>query len=497
MNDVSKGLAVLAVGCVALVACSEPVGESDNSDGADDVDTGVDVSESADVPDADNGGCDLPPAPSLGETPLADEWTDDASRCGQPSFSLLDDPSMGDVVALGDEQTFRASELEALADLEDITPPRDLRYDSRTQVFSYRTQDRGEVVEATALLAQPDTDDPDFEPSAPLLFLHGTVGFSDDCAPSASAEGRLMASVLASMGYTIVAPDFIGLKSMGEPTGFLHPYLVGQPTAVASLDALRGLYKMSDEDRSGHCYPHEYVSIGGSQGGHAALWVDRLATTYAPELEHLGSVATVPPADLKAQAEKALEQPVNATANTIAFFGASASWYGLDDRLDELFVSPLDTSLPEMFAEECSFDEISDEYEELEDVFTPAVLEAVDDGDGLPDPWGCMLEDNGLVTTDIDRHGPFVDSYATFFVLGEADNLVDTPIERDSVDELCDQGMPVSYLECADGPHGATTLWALPEILAFIDDRQQGVQPADDDLCVVDEPVHCEGTPED
>ena len=56
------------------------------------------------------------------------------------------------------------------------------------------------------------------------------------------------------------------------------------------------------------------VFVGGSQGGHAALWVDLLAPYYAPELNLLGGVATVPPADLYGQSARALTSVVDATA---------------------------------------------------------------------------------------------------------------------------------------------------------------------------------------
>lgn len=48
---------------------------------------------------------------------------------------------------------------------------------------------------------------------------------------------------LASSGYVVVAPNYISLRAFGDPTGFLHPYLVGQPTAIASLDAVRAAAK--------------------------------------------------------------------------------------------------------------------------------------------------------------------------------------------------------------------------------------------------------------
>ena len=47
-----------------------------------------------------------------------------------------------------------------------------------------------------------------------------------------------MQGALAARGYVVVAPDSIGLRAFGGTTGS-PPYLVGQPTAIASLDAVR------------------------------------------------------------------------------------------------------------------------------------------------------------------------------------------------------------------------------------------------------------------
>ena len=58
--------------------------------------------------------------------------------------------------------------------------------------------------------------------------------------------------------------------------------------------------------------------------GHAALWVDRLQPYYAPELELVGVVAAVPPADILGQMERALQSVVDATGNAAAFFGTTA-----------------------------------------------------------------------------------------------------------------------------------------------------------------------------
>ena len=471
-----------------------------NSDGSDDGDSGeVDEDTGDDSKETDQSddpeSCQPLPSPSLGTTALANQWRQDASRCGQPSFSVLEDPALGDLVALGTSRTFNGQILNNLAQSEGLTPPKEIKYDSRIRIFSYLTRDRGELIEATALVAHPITDDPDFEPQAPILFLHGTTGFTDQCAPSNMLEVQLLSAVFASMGYAVIAPDFIGMKSMGEPSEELHPYLVGQPTAIASLDSLRAFHKLPPAERGNHCYPHDYVSLGGSQGGHAALWIDRLSTTYAPEFTHLGSVATVPPADLMAQAEKALLAPISATRNAIAFLGTAPFWYGYGDRLDEVFLSPFDEDVPEVFANGCNFRPITNNYSTLDEIFTDTLLDPIAQGELIPDPWACMVEDNGLLTTTTEREGPFVDSYSILFILGEDDDLVDTPIERNSFLALCEEGLPLSYLECAGGPHGATTAWALPEIIAFLDARLSRTPVNAEELCVLSAPTRCENTP--
>ena len=61
---------------------------------------------------------------------------------------------------------------------------------------------------------------------------------SDICAPSSSDDALQLASLFASLGHLVVLPDYIGLKAFGNPSPELHPYLVGEATAIASLDAV-------------------------------------------------------------------------------------------------------------------------------------------------------------------------------------------------------------------------------------------------------------------
>jgi pimeloyl-ACP methyl ester carboxylesterase len=502
-------LLVLILGCsAALVGCGDDSGNG-QSNALQDTDISADagdVSEDAlgdgghdgDVgedSDAEAPSCEAFPAPEIAGTTETDTLANAPARCGQPSHTWIEDPRLGEVTQIGVEKDFPAAFIEGILSSENINAPREIAHDARVVQYAYMTQDRGQLVEASAMVAFPTDRQPGAEPREVLLLLHGTTGFTDACAPSSDLASQGLAALLASFGYMVVAPDYIGLKGFADPTGFLHPYLVGQSTAISSLDAVRAAANLPSDKRGDWCLKPEVVAFGGSQGGHAALWVDRLAPYYARELELLGSVATVPPADMLGQMDRALEQYVNATGNTVAFLGTTASWYGVEDRLDEVFVSPYETDIPDALGSTCDFGDIAPDVSSTTDIFQQALVDAaVDDTLGSVEPWGCITAENGLTTTSVPRLEPTSDSYGVMFVVGENDELVHTPIERDAFVELCDQGMQMEFLECAGAGHGETTFFAMPEILDFVDARIDRVQFDDAAACQLTSPTACRGT---
>lgn len=465
-------------------------------DDADLPDAASDATSDADPPDAaPDAGCDFP-APRRGDAPPVAALAADPATCGQAPYTWLDDPALGAVVERVEVQRLSAAALSALAAAAGITIPRPFVADVVVEQIVYVTQARGERVEATALVATPQ-DPPADAPQAIFALLHGTAGFSDACAPSDDFQTQGLAAALAATGYTVVAPDYIGLKGRGEPTGFLHPYLIGEPTAMAVLDAIRAAGRLSAE-AGGRCLPAEAVIVGGSQGGHAALWTELLAPYYADELTILGTVATVPPSDLLRQMELALTARIDATFNALALLITGADWYGHTAALGAVLRPPLDVDLPRAAAASCDGDDIDlDEadYPTLGDIFTPRLLDAVAAGElGALEPWGCFARENSLLHTRIARLAPAErPAHGILFVLGEADGLVDTPTERAAFDALCEAGWPLVYLECARAPHGPTTQWALPEILDFLDARRAGEPLAD--RCVRTPPSDCRGEP--
>ena len=149
------------------------------------------------------------------------------------------------------------------------------KYDVRVFRIRYTTQDRGKATEATGFVALPKVPEELSELRVDLLiYLHGTAGFSDGCAPSASILDPIAGAALASFGHVVVAPDYLGMNGNGPPSTQLHPYVIAEPTAIASLDAARAARELLVAvDQPGLLARPDVLVLGGSQGGHAALAV--------------------------------------------------------------------------------------------------------------------------------------------------------------------------------------------------------------------------------
>jgi len=295
-------------------------------------------------------------------------------------------------------------------------------------------------------------------------------------------------ALYASFGYVTVFPDYIGLKSLGNPTGFMHPYLVAEPTAIASLDSLRAAKNVL---AATSVTPGDVIVVGGSQGGHAAAFVNRFAPYYAPEFDIKASVWDVPPSDMVGQSKVALESSwIKASGSVVSFLTAAESWYGASQGgLTEVLQPPYDTEAVTRMSTECNGLKLTNPT--LETVFTPEIRSAaVEPGFGTMPPWSCYVRENGLQTTSLPRK----DNVPSLFLLGQNDDLVNPNVERAAFQELCSQGLQLVYLECAGAGHTQPLVWAFDQIFEFVEDRLDG-KPMPADTCVVKPAEKCTSTP--
>jgi acetyl esterase/lipase len=366
----------------------------------------------------------------------------------------------------------------------------------------YTTQDKGKLVEATGLVAVPWKEG-DARQSFPMvLFLHGTTGFMGKCAPSyrmgdADVFGLVL---LASLGYIVVAPDYIGLDAgadFSQPPPVKHHYLGIEQTAVGSLDMVRAARELLTTKVQTQALPASALVLwGASQGGHAALAADLVAPYYAPELEVRATVALVPPTDLLGLAQYALSGVNPATQAFAAVMTAMHFWYEGQEGLDTLLCSDaprsLSTEVPRLMYSGCEASGLFDGVSAVSQVFVPSVLEPVVAGAwGQVQPWACYLRENSIPWTSIRR----LRRTPTLFVLSGNDTLVYTPPERADFLRLCSLGYELQYLECEGAGHAEGAVLSLPEQVAWVKDRLAGRPIAADDLCRQRPAVRCSGQP--
>jgi hypothetical protein len=300
--------------------------------------------------------------------------------------------------------------------------------------------------------------------------------------------------LFAAQGFVVAAPDYLGMNGFGEDAGFLHPYLVPEATAVASLDAARAALRFEDVvDVGVNADPSRTVLWGGSEGGFAALWADRYVENYAPELDVVATVALVPPTVLTAMGLYALEHPESSTAFAlIAAFIAHHDWYapepGLDLVLSDAPPRSVASRLPGEMALSCDDFPSVEGVESAEELYSETLLAAGLAGDlSAIAPYDCFLGLADLPTTAVPRgHDAPV-----LVQLSEADDLVISDVVRPTIPELCAQGYDIEHLECAGAGHTEGAVSSIPYQLDWIRARLAGdpLDPAS--TCVIREPVDC------
>lgn len=107
------------------------------------------------------------------------------------------------------------------------------RYAVTSYRVEYLTSDgQGQPIVASGLVSVPVKAAGAASPV--LSYQHGTM-FQNAEAPSNHAVPSEIAVILASLGYIVVAPDFVGYgTSLGTP----HPYLLSAPSAAVTIDLL-------------------------------------------------------------------------------------------------------------------------------------------------------------------------------------------------------------------------------------------------------------------
>lgn len=149
----------------------------------------------------------------------------------------------------------------------------------------------GQEVQATSLVFTPNTPPP--VGGWPIVvWAHGTTGVADACAPSKAAltdSTKDLVSKLLAAGYVVVAPDYEGLGTAG-----LHPFLNVKSEAFSITDAVVATRNYLSQRNL--LTSKKWLTVGHSQGGHAALSAAQYASRA--QLDYKGTVAVAPASNL-------------------------------------------------------------------------------------------------------------------------------------------------------------------------------------------------------
>lgn len=400
---------------------------------------------------------------------------------------------MGEIVAAERmaDYSLSADQLNAMLgafEMEGLGP---VPYGVEVYRVRYLTQNRGSLVETTGWLSYPAGDGAPAE-APTIVWTHGTSGFTDACAPTADGiEGAAFNMIFSALGYAVASPDYLGMNGWGPPSEEVHPYLVAEATAVATLDATRALWRLAESNGMTIGKPTEQtVFWGGSEGGYAALWADRYASGYLPEAEVVATVALVPPTDMRGLALHAVNHFESATSALVAMLGANQVWYGEAAPLTQVLTNEapyfLADSIVNVMLTECDGGDLFDGINTVEQIYTPAWIETLRQGGDLQ-PWTCYVDQSNLVGSAITRGH---DAPLLFQVSGN-DDLVVAEVERSDFPNLCAEGYQAEYLECANADHTEGAVDSLPYQLQWVRDRLAGVPLPDAAVCAQGPAVDC------
>ena len=178
--------------------------------------------------------------------------------------------------------------------------------DSQLMTYKMLGVDNKEVT-ATALVFVPRTTQP-VNGWPIVVWAHGTTGVADKCAPSQQGlkDTQFLLQQLLAQGYVVVAPDYEGLGAEGN-----HPFLNLKSEAFSITDAV--VATRDYLSRQGKKAAPQWMTVGHSQGGHAALGTAQYASRA--QLDYKGTIAIAPASNLAAILKGSEEAVKNKPAN--------------------------------------------------------------------------------------------------------------------------------------------------------------------------------------
>lgn len=325
--------------------------------------------------------------------------------------------------------------------------------------ITYESRDsEGRTIQVAGLVITPQGMSPDG--GWPVVaWAHGSWGVEAKCnialSPALWVQSPFFKTLIAR-GYAVVATDYAGYGMGGT-----HPYLVGDASAYAVIDAVRAATRVRSANIG-----RRYAVWGESQGGHAALWTGQMASRYAPALTLVGIAAAAPPTDLAANLGGKTDPTVRAFLT--AYVGASwEQYYGADLRT---FTGPVGADLIRRLSRNCVDLKGFKFKTQIGILRLRSALKGVD----LPsiDPWRELIARNSV--SRAPANAPLL------VAQGGKDLIVAPEVTRAFVKDLCRQGQKLRFLWMPAMEHPQSARDTASQTIDWIADRFAGRPEPDD-----------------
>jgi pimeloyl-ACP methyl ester carboxylesterase len=157
----------------------------------------------------------------------------------------------------------------------------------------YNTTFMGEKIVASGLVVIPDAVG-----EYPVLSFQNGTNTVYSNAPSESPLNSLyqMIECIASTGYVVVIPDYIGF---GASRDIFHPYLHKESTVKSIVDMLYSVKEFDEDVAKDATFLNEYFLLGYSQGGWSTLaLLNALENDYSADFTVKGCCCGAGPYDI-------------------------------------------------------------------------------------------------------------------------------------------------------------------------------------------------------
>lgn len=270
------------------------------------------------------------------------------SACGGDDDSTDNPgPDRGELVFATVEYDIGSTELDifllGLKIFYGLDPGIGREYDVTFYKIIYKTIDtNGNVVNASGLVSYPDKIAGD--PASPLLSIqHGTIGSDDDAPSNIAAKNELGAfnALFSSQGYVTVMPDYLGY---GESTQLMHPYIIADASASATIDLLRAV--RTHAAQISHNLSSDLFLTGYSEGGYVTLATQKeMETSLATEFPITKSIPAAGPYNISWTAKHVVDLATLPSEDLFAFIMKSYDTIYGYNRISEIFQMPYDAEV--------------------------------------------------------------------------------------------------------------------------------------------------------